>query len=153
MTAGIIIAVVGGIVGFIFLLGSDFGSGTSYLDEAESKAESKDLRSLSKEELNLLVVDWEYKDILRNVSEYKGELITFRGDITKVETISENHYVLVVSADGDMFFVEWKSKDRLLVGDDIRVYGEVEKIIEVGSMLAPNPYPVVQPVHLICFGC
>ena len=151
---GIGISAIVVIVGFIFFLGSGTSldqGGSSFLDQGQSEPKEPSLYELSEEELKLLVVDWEYDELLRDISDYKGELITFRGEIFRSETIKENHYALTVWADEGTMIVEWKG-NRLLDGDEIKVYGKVERVIEVGSMLASewkSPYPVVTAVHII----
>lgn len=157
---GIGIAAVVGIVGFIFFLGSGASleqSGSSYLEQGLSEPKEPSLYELSEEELKQLVVDWEYDDILRNFEKYKGKVIRFDGKIFRVETIGKDHYALTVweSRDSDVIVVDFRGS-RLLSGDEIIVYGTVDKIIEVGSMLASdwkNPYPVVTAVRYSCLNC
>jgi len=125
-------------------------------DKEEQELKSK-LRSMSIEELEELSVHWEYDDILRNIERYEGKIIRFEGKIWRVESLGEDHYVLTVREGGglDIFFVDYTGS-RVLDGDSIRVYGEVWKVIEVGSMLAPDfksPYPAVKAIRLTCTNC
>ncbi len=152
-----------GILGFFIFV---FVAGTMMIQEEEMmiqeeemmiQEEEQELRNMSNEELLKNAVSWEYDDILRNIEKYEGKIIGFEGEIFRAETISEGHYVLTVREGGglDIFVVDYTGS-RVLSGDTIRVYAVVEKIVEVGSMLASDwktPYPLVKAIRLACINC
>jgi len=130
---------------------------TNFEQDKEEQELKSELRSMSIQELEELSVHWEYDDILRNIERYEGKIIYFEGKIWRVESLGGDHYVLTVREGGglDILIVDYTGS-RVLDGDNIGVYGEVWKVIEVGSMLAPDfksPYPVVKAIQLICYNC
>ena len=77
--------------------------------------------------------------------------------IFRAESLGEEHYVLTVREVRalEIFIVDYTGS-RLLSEDFIVVYGVVEKVIELGSMLAAdykNPYPLVKAIRLNCINC
>lgn len=144
---------------------SNVGEGTEKIKQNEKLQDIKEqilskLNSevvLSKTELQKISVDWNYKDILRNIEKYEGEIIHLTGFIWKVESDDGDHYVLTVWADDndDIFFVDYTGS-RLLYGDIIDVYATVEQIVEVESELMEGyktPYPFIKAIQLTCTSC
>jgi len=143
---GLIITVV---VIFVFILITDVNSAFV------TKSEMSQYRSLSDAQLNALAVDWEYNDILRNISKYKGEIIRFQGNVLTVEQAGGDRYALSVNvAFGDTIIVDYTGS-RILSGDNVIVYGKVTHVTELKSLIGdiPFPYPVVTAVRLTCLNC
>jgi len=145
-----------GVLGFFLFV---FVAGTMMIEEEEMmiQEEEQELRILSFEELEELSVSWEYDDVLRNIERYEGKIIKLEGKIWRVESLGGERYALTVrdARALELFFVDYTGS-RVLDGDWIIVYGVVEKVVEVGSMLAPdwkNPYPVVKAIRLACINC
>jgi len=145
-----------GILGFFIFV---FVAGTMMIEEEEMmiQEEERKLRILSFEELEELSVHWEYDDILRNIERYEGQIIKLEGEIWRAESLGGERYALTVREARalDLIIVDYTGS-RVLDGDWIIVYGEVEKVVEVGSMLAPDwktPYPLVKAIRLACINC
>jgi len=145
-----------GILGFFIFV---FVAGTMMIEEEEMmiQEEERKLRILSFEELEELSVHWEYDDILRNIERYEGKIIKLEGEIWRAESLGGERYALTVREARalDLVIVDYTGS-RVLDGDWIIVYGEVEKVVEVGSMLAPDwktPYPLVKAIRLACINC
>ena len=144
--AGIGIAVVG----LILIVG---------IDSFPGQDEYSELRSLSDEELETMSVkDWETDDVLRNFSNYEGEIVRFHGDIFRAEHTDKNHYLLSVwkfNQEDDIVIVDYTGS-RLLNGDSIRVYGVIDSIIELESAFdedLKNPYLLVKAIRVYCLDC
>ena len=119
--------------------------------------ELNELRNIPIEELDDMVVFWQYDDLLRNPEKYKGKIIDFLGEVFTVDSLGKDHYVFTVWIDNglDQLIVDWKG-GRLLPEDEIRGTGVFEGVIDVGSMLADNyynPKPYVTARHLTCTNC
>ena len=145
--AGIIGLGIGVVVGAMFLV-----VGVSYY---LAQSEVSPYRSLSESELNALAVNWEYDDMLRNISKYQGKIIRFEGEVLSAEQAGTDHYGLAVNvAFGDTIIVDYTGS-RVLMGDKVRVYGEVSHVSNLKSLLADMifPYPVVKAVRLYCLNC
>jgi len=142
---GLIITVV---VIFVFILITDVNSAFV------TTSEMSQYRSLSNVELNALAVHWEYDDILRNISKYKGEIIRIQGDVLTVEQAGGDRYGLSVSTAGGTIIVDYTGS-RILSGDEIIVYGKVTHVAELKSLIGgfKFPYPFVTAVRLTCLNC
>lgn len=93
-----------------------------------------------KEDYIAVAKTYEYKDLERDPDKYKGEIAVFEGEVIQVsESIFDNVIYRVKVNGADIVYVTYKRSEgepRVLEGDIIRLYGELDGITTYTSVLA-----------------
>ena len=139
------------VVGVIFLL-----TGAAYYLQ---QTELVGLRNLTDEEVRVMMVDWDYKDILRNPQKYEDKIIHFTADVFKVQQkFGDNYWLEVqtdcrpVSWDCGNFVVDYTGS-RILQNDIVEVYAQVDYVDNYTILGSVIPVPYVTAVRLSCVNC
>lgn len=122
-----------------------------------------DLNSLSVEELEEHAIDWNYRDMLRDIDSFEDELIIVTGKVT-VPTKSYGVFGIELTSGGnlkysdeDMMFITDTEKNWLM-NDRVKVYGVVDgmRTLEVTNFAGvknTEPVPDLNAVKIECLNC
>ena len=104
--------------------------------------------NMDDESLEMYSVDWNYRDIQRNIDNYKGKIIFVQGTVSTIHPDLEVITICEKSAGNscDVIFID--TPDRYLINDEIS--GDVE-VIKVSS--GDKFFPAVHDVSLTCSNC
>ena len=155
-----------GILGFIFGALMIIGSMESE-DPTEQSVEPEivKLENMSFESLEKISQDWTYKDILRNIDNYKGKIIFVEGKVTGVQRDIGMLNLCVKPLKyscNDFMFVEVNGIDTWLEDDKLSGYAEVQRLGEVfhkniftgGEQVGSGEYvPHIKEIKLTCSNC
>ncbi len=97
-----------------------------------------------------------YKDICRNPKKYENEKLSFTGEVIQTND-AIFHQILLISTsyDGEnIVYVEYKGEEytdaRILVGDEITVYGIFEKLTSYTTVLGTNnTVPYLEAIYTV----
>ena len=121
-----------------------------------------ELENMSEEELvdlvSFFVADWNYKELIKNIDDYKGKIIGIRGTVTES---SIDDKIIVICIDGKIFcetYLGIVTKEIYLKGDKINGYVEVidsNQIVRevLGVNMGNISLIATQAIQLFCTNC
>ena len=146
---------------------SDWDDDGEYKSTGIDKFKSKSHEDMNSSELSLIAVQYDYKDLLRNIDDYSGKIIFVEGVVTNVQrdigllnlcvdgaTVSFycDEFMFVV-ANGDK---TWLEEDNLAGYVEVIDLGEVfhSGVLTGGEWVGSGDYvPRVNEIRLICDNC
>jgi len=118
----------------------------------------KELQNLSEEELKTLSVDWNYKDLLRNIDDYDGKIIYVEGWVGNSQPEYDSITLCITEFCDDQMFVlteqNYLKDDR--VSGYLKVFGlEVaeDKTNPFGGIIKGTAKPSTGAIKLTCTNC
>jgi len=158
--------------GVIILLFFVLGSIPSDTDEPTVTNEQPKVKSYSQmndKELVSIQIDWQYRDLLRNIDDYSGKIIFVEGKVTNVQrdigsiNLCTNGYTdYGVFFCEEYMFVNVNGITTWLEDDKLSGFVEVKRLSETGTnnmftggewVGSGNYVPKVNEVRLICGNC
>ena len=162
---GIVIMVIGALL-LLFVYGSNEGDKLIEREDSMFGSTSKSFDDMSYSELSLIAVQYDYKDLLRNIDNYSGKIIFVEG---KVQGVQRDSGVMNLCVDkrgycsiSDFMFVNVNGINTWLVDDKLSGYVKVNKLTEVhynnmftgGKTVGSGDYvPDVKEIKLTCSNC
>ena len=169
---GIVIMVIGALLLF-FVYGSNEGGKMIEREEEELRKiierEEEELRKMSDRKLMSLSVDWNYKDMLRNIDDYSEELIFVEG---VVKNTQKDYDVLtlyvncdtepeVICYNSERIFVDVNGLTTWLEDDQLSGFVKVTELAKVGKFsdttgefISSGDYiPRADEIKLTCSNC
>jgi hypothetical protein len=148
----VVIGIVSVIISVVF--------GTFYLSTVEKNSADWDsvrehISQLEEEEIQSMLVEWNYRDILRNPEYYDNKPIKVSGTIT--ETF-DGHYDFTVDGNDlqyydENFFYIIHSNQKWLIGDEIEIIGAVSILEDSSNLRFGELVPVLVPLKTTCLNC
>jgi len=141
-----------GVIVVIYIIVIGFGfcdSCTGPLSSNPSGIISDELYdNMDDESLEMYSVDWNYRDMQRNIDNYKGKIIFVQGTVSNIQPDIEVIAICEKSAGNscDVIFID--TPDRYLIDDEISGYVEVIRLSSGDELL-----PAVHDVSLTCSNC
>ena len=123
-------------------------------------AERAVLGGAEREEILTSVIDWTYKDIVRNPEKYSGEILWIHGEVQHVQNEGNDRYFLVMEKKCgahpynlicDYAVIDY-SGTRILEGDYINSWGTLSEILDKGPYNG-KPSPLIKSLLLDCDNC
>ena len=156
-----------GITVFIFfalVAIDDFMTPDSETSVNNSLTSKIDYDKMSISELALMSVDWNYRDILRDIDNYENDIIFVDGTVTKIHRDLNSINLCINPGDyscDDFIFVN-VDENKWLEDDKLSGFVEVNRLEETGSsnmftgeewVGSGNYVPRVSEIRLICSNC
>lgn len=111
---------------------------------------------LEEEEIQSMLVEWNYRDILRNSEYYDSKAIKVSGII--VEIMNSGNYVFAVNGNDlqyydENFFLIVHSDQKWLVGDELEIIGAVSIVEDLSNLYFGELVPALVPLKTTCLNC
>jgi len=122
----------------------------------------KNYDDITETELQKMVVEWNYNDIVRGIDNYQGKIIRVEGEVHRTETISEDSLNILILTNPKKFPTPGKhnymmikdSSERFLNDDRIVVWGKVQSISNHPTLFgAEQSMPVIKAIKIDCLRC
>ena len=129
----------------------------------------KSYNQMNEQELELIKIDWQYRDLMRNFDDYSGKIIFVDGQVTNVQRdvgsinlCTNGHTSYSVFSCDEFMFVNVNGITTWLEDDRLGGYVEVKKLSETGSSnmftggewVGSGEYvPDVKEIKLTCSNC
>ena len=119
-----------------------------------------ELENMSEEELIDLEKDWTYKDLMRNIDDYDGEIIYVEGMVVNSEpdmksiTLGVNCEIWLCN---NLMFIH--TEQNYLLHDEIRAYVEVLGLVQtqskefLGVEMGNETLPSTRAIQIFCTNC
>ena len=123
----------------------------------------EDLKLLSEQELQQMSMDWAYRDVVRNIDAYKGEVIFISGVVVNTQpdidliTICSNSSTR--NLDCEHMFIDLNENFNYLEDDVIRGCVQINHLSEtvgrtvLGTEMGTSWLPRVYEIKLECIHC
>ena len=147
-----------GLIAVIYVIAVFFGAGSGGTGPLSS--EQDDYGKMSDAELSAMAVQFDYRDLQRNIDNYKGDIIFVDGTILNTQP----NFELVTLCNGGsstscdyVFFI--KTDNNYLADDKISGYVKVHGLSEtapktiLGTTMPTEFLPMTKDVSLTCSNC
>ena len=121
---------------------------------------------MNEQELEEVAIPWEYRDMLRNPENYRGEIISINGPVYFVSNSVENPTSPLYGSErgkqllgfeiggrhSQLIGVEHQG-EKILKGDKVQIYAEFKKLYTGIPFPAGGEKPFLKSHFLECFNC
>ena len=130
-----------------------------YMSPDSEYPDEIDYDKMSNSQLSAMAVDWNYRDLLRNIDNYENHIIFVQGSVSYTQpdlgmiTFCEKP----TGNDCDSIFI--RTNGNYLVDDEINGYVQIERLAEtkekmvLGTSVPSKFIPLVKDIRLICTNC
>ena len=122
---------------------------------------------MNEQELELIKIDWQYRDLLRNIDDYSGKIIFVEGKVTRIYRDIGSINLCTDATPGafscdEFMFVNVNGITTWLEDDQLSGFVEVKRLSETGSnnmftggewVGSGNYVPKVNEINLRCTNC
>ena len=114
---------------------------------------------MTEQELKAIAIDWDYRDVKRNIDNYYGEVVFVEGEVTHTQPDFKTITLCVKASEGECTPIFVDTLQSFLVDDEISGYVQIYGLAKAGDRLFMGTtvlgeyIPDVSDINLTCNNC
>jgi hypothetical protein len=114
---------------------------------------------MTEQELKAIAIDWDYRDVKRNIENYYGEVVFVEGEVTHTQPDFQTITLCAKASEGKCTPIFVDTLQSFLVDDEISGYVQIYGLSKAGDRLFMGTtvlgeyIPDVSDINLTCSNC